>query len=169
MPPTSCLWHGRRSGVPGGRRLGLGIVTAIEHRKRVSCVIELPVICERTLMARTGLRWPNHADLHRWACEPTMPRQSAGAARPQALTDSSPCSPVSVGPVCLSNGRMAQIWGYPFWIVRHFVEQPQTYGVAVLVQSHPHCEQIIHGRIYWQHRGAAERRPRVHRTIQWAC
>ena len=84
--PTSC-GHGRRSGVHGGRRLGLGIHRhrALERRvRRLACV-----------QARRPLRRPS-ADLH-GACEAVcldLRRCGAGAG----LADGSRL-PVSVGPL----------------------------------------------------------------------
>ena len=146
MPPTH-VGHGRRSGVHGGRRLGLDIHRhrALERRvRRLACV-----------QARRPLRRPS-ADLH-GACEAVcldLRRCGAGLALR-----------MDHGSQYLSDHFTNQI---KFWGIQPsyaFVEQPQTKRRRREVQSHaqgtdhpwPHLPQ---------HRGAAERRPRVRRTVQ---
>ena len=83
---------------------------------------------------------------------------SAGAARGLALR-------MDHGSQYLSDHFTNQI---KFWGIQPsyaFVEQPQTNGVAERF-NRTLKEQIIHGRIYRNIAGAAERRPRVRRTVQ---
>ena len=88
-----------------------------------------------------------------WGLRGCMPRPSAGAARGLALR-------MDHGSQYLSDHFTNQI---KFWGIQPsyaFVEQPQTNGVAERF-NRTLKEQIIHGRMLPQHRGAAERRPRV--------
>ena len=133
--------HGRRSGVHGGRRLGLDIHRhrALERRvRRLACV-----------QARRPLRRPS-ADLH-GACEAVcldLRRCGAGA--------------MDHGSQYLSDHFTNQI---KFWGIQPsyaFVEQPQTNGVAERF-NRTLKEQIIHGRIY---RNIAELRNAVRGFVE---
>ena len=147
MPPTSC------EGTDGVRVFtvddGWGwVFTAIEHWN-AECVGWH--VCKRG--DRFAALQPISMGLARLYAS-----TSAGAARGLALR-------MDHGSQYLSDHFTNQI---KFWGIQPsyaFVEQPQTNGVAERF-NRTLKEQIIHGRIYRQHRGAAERRPRVRRTVQ---
>ena len=147
MPPTSC---GARIafGIHGGRRLGLDI-----HRHRA-----LNAECVSGMCASEATASPPFRNLH-GACEAECQSTSAGERR-----GGWPCE-MDHGSW---EGRRSFTDQIKFWGIQPsyaFVEQPQTNGVAERFKSHaqgtdhpwPHLPQ---------HRRAAERRPRVRRTVQ---
>ena len=140
------MWgHRWRSGVHGGRRLGLDL-----HRRRA---LERRVCRLACLQARRPLRRPA-ADLH-GACRAVWldrGRRGSGAG----LADGSRL-PVSVGPLHQP--------GIKFWGIQPsyaFVAEPQTNGVAERF-NRTLKEQIIHGRIY---RNIAELRDAVRDFVE---